>query len=73
MLSLPDTIGSLVVDFGSAISIPPVFLAGAFTIIITLGLFAIFKILTKSWDYVFIPYIKYNKWNNDSRYDELYI
>jgi len=47
-ISIPDSLGSLVNDFGAAISIPPMFLAAATVCIMFLGLVVIFKVLTRS-------------------------
>jgi hypothetical protein len=47
-ISIPDSIGSLVNDFGAAISIPPIFLAAATVLIMFVGLVVIVKILTRS-------------------------
>jgi len=47
-ISIPDSMSSLVHDFGAAVSIPPIFLVGASVCIMFLGLVAIFKILTRS-------------------------
>lgn len=47
-ISIPDSIGSLINDFGAAISIPPMFLAAATVLVMFVGLVVIFKVLTRS-------------------------
>jgi len=47
-LNIPDSLGSLINDFGGAVSIPPMFLAAATVCIMFIGLIAVFKILTRS-------------------------
>jgi len=47
-LTIPDLVGTLIVDFTGAIGIPPIFSAGAFLLIISAGIFAVLRILSKS-------------------------
>jgi len=47
-LSIPEMIGSLISDFGSAVGIPPIFTAGASLLILSAGIFAVLRILAKS-------------------------
>lgn len=47
-LSLPDLIGTLIIDFGSAVGVPAIFTGGVSLLLIGVGVFAILRILSKS-------------------------